>query len=97
MKHRPKKKLAVNLDNLVPPPGGTGVQPAQTPLEPDKVWLTLERKYRVAEYESMTVNLGAATSVDLGEDLSAASKRLSKTLREEFWDVVGVMREAEGL
>jgi hypothetical protein len=66
-------------------------------VEPDRVWLTLERKYRVAEYESLTINLGAASSVEPGEDLGGASKRLFRTLRAEFGDVVAVMRESEGL
>jgi hypothetical protein len=64
---------------------------------PDRVWLTLERKYRVAEYESLTVSLGASTSVDPGENLSDASKRTFEQLKSEFYDVVDVMRSKEGL
>lgn len=64
---------------------------------PDRVWIGIERKYRVAEYESLTVSLGASSSVDPGEDVRAAARRVFAQLRVEFYDVVEVMRSAEGL
>lgn len=65
--------------------------------QPDRVWMTLERKYRVAQYESLQVSLGASSNVEPGENLSAAQKRVFSQLREDFYDVVDVMREAEGI
>jgi hypothetical protein len=71
--------------------------PGAPAVDPDRAWLTLERKYRVAQYESLTVNLGAATAVQPGEDLPEAMKRLFRELREEFSDVLEAMREQEGV
>jgi hypothetical protein len=82
---------------LANPPSGTGVQPPARPPEPDRVWLSLERKYRVAEYESLTVALGATSSLEPDEDLRAAAKRVFGQLRAEFGDVVDVMRAQEGI
>lgn len=83
------------LKRLVPPPSGSGVQRPAPPVEPDRAWLTLERKYRVAQYESLSINLGAATSLKPGEDLPAGIRRLFGELHGEFSDVLEVMREQE--
>jgi hypothetical protein len=62
---------------------------------PDRVWLTLKRSYRVAEYESLTVELGAASSAEPGETTRGTVQRVFGDLKEEFADVLAVMREAE--
>ena len=82
------------VKRLASPKGGSG---AQAPVDPDRVWMTLERKYRVAEYESLTVNLGAATTLHPGESVQAGAKRLFGELRGEFNDVLEVMREQESV
>lgn len=87
-----KKQLA----KIEPPPSGTGVVPPRS-ADPNKVWLTIERKFRVAEYESLTVNLGAAISIDPGETIGSTMSRTFAELKSEFGDVVEVMRGDEGL
>lgn len=63
----------------------------------DRVWLGIGRKYRVAEYESLTVDLGVSTTVEPGETPKDAMQRVFVQLKEEFVDVVEVLRGEEGL
>lgn len=69
----------------------------RAPEPADRAWLSLERKFRVAEYESLTVSLGASSSLEPGEDLGAGLKRIFGTVREEFGDVIEVMRADAGI
>jgi long-subunit fatty acid transport protein len=89
-----KTLKAAGPDDVAPPPSGTG---RQVPVDTDRVWLTLGRKYRVAEYESLSIDLGAASSVQPGEDLAAAHRRVFRELKGEFGDVLAVMRAEEGI
>lgn len=68
-----------------------------TARDPDRAWLGIERKYRVAEYESLTISLGASTTVDPGETVADATRRVFEQIRAEFLDVVEVMRGGEGV
>jgi hypothetical protein len=65
--------------------------------DPDRAWLGIERKYRVAEYESLSISLGASVSVDPGETIADATRRVFGQLRAEFGDIVEVMRGEEGV
>jgi hypothetical protein len=91
----PRKKVAFDPEKAVPPPSGSGLVPPR--VDADRAWLGLERKYRVAEYESLTVSLGASTSVDPGETVATATRRVFDQLIGEFRDVVEVMRGDEGV
>jgi hypothetical protein len=93
--HQPRKKRVAG--DPKPPPSGTGVSAPRTDVEPGRVWLTLARKYRVAEYESLTVDLGASSPLEPGETQSQALKRVFAELREDFGDVVEVMKAQEGM
>jgi hypothetical protein len=73
------------------------VEPKREQVDPDRVWLSIERKYNVAKYESLSVSLGASTAVEPGETIRSATRRAFEELREEFHDVVEVMRESEGV
>lgn len=66
-------------------------------VDPDRAWLSIERKYRVAEYESLSVSLGASTSVEPGETVADATRRVFGELLGEFRDVVEVLRGEEGI
>jgi len=85
------------LKKLKPPPGGFGVQAPSAPVEQDRVWLSLERKYRVAEFESLAINLGASVTLEPGDTVPDGVKRLFSELRREFNDVLEVMRDQEGV
>lgn len=63
----------------------------------DRVWVSLGRKYRVAEYESLSVDLGVAVSLEPGEGLANGLRRVFAELKGEYDDVTGVMREEEGI
>lgn len=89
----PKKKV-LDPRGLVPPPSGSGVS---LPRDPDRVWLTIDRKYYVAQYETLLISLGASTSVDPGETIATATRRVFEELKSEFGDVVEVMRGEEGV
>ncbi len=92
--YKPKNKLG---NNRVPPSSGSAISGQRTDIEPGRIWLTLSRKYRVAQYESLSVDLGASTSLEPNESHSAAHKRVFKDLLESFADVVEVMRDREGI
>lgn len=81
----------------MPPKTKVAVPGPKSSADPDRVWLNVERKYRVAQYESMTISLGASTTVEAGETPRAALRRTFDELRAEFADVVEVMREQEGV
>ena len=61
------------------------------------MWLTIERKYRVAAYESLSVSLGVSSSIDPGETVASTTRRVFGELKEEFGDIVEVMRGDEGV
>lgn len=63
----------------------------------DRVWLTVERKYRVAEYESLTVSLGVSATIDDGETIGSTTSKAFGELKSEFGDIVEVMRGEEGV
>lgn len=73
-----------------PGPGAVGRLPS------DRVWLTLKRSYRVADYESLSVEMGAASSADPGETSADALRRVFAELKTEFGDVIEVMRAEHG-
>ena len=79
-----------------------GVYPAGSPADADRadadrVWVTIERKCRVAQYESLTVNLGAAVSVLPGESLEEAHRRAFAATKPEFDEVLELMRKEAGI
>lgn len=90
-----KRLKTIKTDAVKPPPGGSGVQLPEAPPAPERVWITLERKYRVAQYESLMINLGVAGNLEPGETHAGALRRLFTEVRQEFYDVVEVMRETE--
>ena len=61
----------------------------------DRVWLTLKRNFRVAEYESLGIELGVASSAEPGETARDAVRRVFGDLRVEFGEVLEVMRAQE--
>lgn len=89
----PKKKV-LDPNRTVPPSGGSGAVP---PREPERMWLTIERKYRVAAYESLSVSIGVSSSVDPGETFGSTTRWVFGELREEFNDIVEIMRGDEGV
>lgn len=94
--YQPKMKRLAG--DLVPHPIGTAVSASpSTNVEPDRVWLSLGRKYRVAKYESLSVDIGVSASVEPGESRSGTLKRVFRELLEEYGDIVDVMRDREGL
>jgi len=94
-----EKKL--RPENLVPPPGGSGIQrrpPEKLEVEVrrdggDRVWAQVSRKVRLAKYESLEVGCGSTVSVNEGETLSDALKRVGAVVREEFAELLEVLRE----
>jgi hypothetical protein len=92
---KPKTKI-LDPSSVVPPSGGTAIQSPRSG-EADRVWLGIERKYRVAEYESLSISLGAAVSIEPGETIRSTLRATFSELKEEFADVVEVMRGTEGL
>ena len=88
-KMTPKKKLAA--DEVVPPRSGSGVAPPRS--DPDRIWMSIERTYNVAAYESLKVSVGGSSSVEPGETIATATRRVFDEIRGEFADMVEVIRE----
>lgn len=63
--------------------------------QPDRVWMSIERRYKVVDYESLMINVGASVSLEPNESISDGTKRVFKEVREEFNDITEVMKEQE--
>jgi hypothetical protein len=61
----------------------------------DRVWMSIERKYKVVDYESLTINIGVSSSLEPNESISDATQRVFKEIREEFTDITDIMKEQE--
>ena len=72
-------------------------EPLPEGASPDRAWLQLERKYRVAEYESLAICLGVSANVNPGESPAQAARRLFEELKVEFDEVLAVMRTENGI
>ncbi len=64
-------------------------------MDSDRVWLSLERKYNVAAYETLTVQLGGSVTLNPLESVREGIRRLYGELREEFDDIKEEMRRQE--
>lgn len=64
-------------------------------VDSNRVWISLERKYNVAAYETFTVQVGGSVSLDPLETVREGVRRLYNEIREEFDDIKEVMRKEE--
>lgn len=64
-------------------------------VDRDRVWLSLERKYNVAAYETLTVQVGGSVSLDPVETVREGVRRLYGEIRGEFDDIKEVMKREE--
>lgn len=67
------------------------------PVDPDRAWISIERTYRVAVYESLKVSLGVSVSTYPGETVRGALHRAFGELKPEFDDVAGLLRVEHGV
>lgn len=65
--------------------------------QPDRVWMSIERRYKVVDYESLMLNIGASASLQPNESISEGSQRVFKELHEEFNDITELLKEQEGI
>lgn len=95
---KPSSKKPLDLTKVKPPEGGTGVAPKLDleGKEPDRAWLSMERKFKVVDYESFSISLGATSSCNPGESIGEATNRIWQELKAEYADIIEVMREEEG-
>lgn len=64
-------------------------------VDRDRVWLSMERKYNVAAYETLTIQIGGSVSLNTLETVREGVRRLYGEIKDEFNDIKEVMRREE--
>ena len=65
------------------------------PSEVDRTWVAIERTVNLAPYESLKVAVGATVSLEPGESVTDAIRRVAKDVRQEHADMLEVVREEQ--
>jgi hypothetical protein len=85
------------VKRMVPPEGGSGVQRARAPREDDRAWVQISRKVNLGRYDMLEVGCGATVTVDPGETLAEALKRVEADVRREHAELLEALREDSGV
>ena len=97
--YQPKRK-ALAGEPIPPESGSAIVRPVADRVvqsEPDKIWITIGRKTRLGQYESLELDIGVSVMKEPGETIKAAIKRVSAELRTEHLELLEILREDQNV